>query len=320
VQRMLSAFVACLAALMIGPLGSARAQNYPSKPIRLVVGFPAGGIVDTGARLLATELQKKLGQPIVVENIPGASGVIATQRVISSAPDGYTLLFHTISSVSKVFVKDLTIEPLSQLQPITPVWEIGSAVLIRSDLPVGNMKELIEYAKKHPGELNYAVPSASNGFIVARLKKEAAIDMMAIPYKGSAPSVIALLSGDVHFSFDVPLSYLPMIKEEKVRALMFSGKTRHAELPDTPTSVEAGFPDLQLAITNGFWASKGTPPVVAETINKAMKDILVLPHVQERFRAFGATADIASPEDFAERVAKEAKFWETAAALTGYEP
>jgi tripartite-type tricarboxylate transporter receptor subunit TctC len=300
--------------------GAAGAQSYPTRPIRLVIGVSSGGVLDVGARLLGEELRKILGQPVLVDPRPGAGGLIAAQSVINAPADGYTLLFHPISGLSRVFYKDLATDVLKELQPVSPIWEFNSGILTNRRLGLKSIAELIAYGRANPGKLNYGYIVPTQGLTMEMFKREAGIDMTAISYRGTAQVLTALLAGEVDLVLDGLSSYVPLIEQKEALPILFLGRSRLPNLPEVPTPAEVGIPNLQIGSTAGLWTRAGAPPEVAQKINAALVEILRRPEIEQRILSFGARPDTATPEDFRARVVKEAAFWAEAARLSNYVP
>jgi tripartite-type tricarboxylate transporter receptor subunit TctC len=289
-------------------------QAYPSKPVRLVVGFAPGGAADFVSRAFQEPLGRALGQPIVVDNRPGAGSSIAAEHVAKSAPDGYTLL---IASPSSILVNPL-ITPKAGFQPqkdLLPVSKVSSSPLILAVNPgvgVGSVKELIAHAKKNPGKLNYA--SSGNGsaphMAAVLFLRLAQVDMVHVPFKGGAPAVQSVLAGDTHLAFATPPSVLPLVQAGRLRALATTSRKATPLIPGVPGMAEAGLPDYEIGFWYGFFVPVGTPAEVVRKLYDATSQVLQIPEVTKTLAREGTeTSGSRSPEDFAAFIAEDAKLW-----------
>jgi tripartite-type tricarboxylate transporter receptor subunit TctC len=290
------------------------AQPYPSKPVRLVVGFAPGGAADFVSRAFQEPLGKALGQPIVVDNRPGAGSSIAAEHVAKSAPDGYTLL---IASPSSILVNPL-ITPKAGFQPqkdLVPVSKVSSSPLILAVNPgvgVSSVKELIAHAKKNPGKLNYA--SSGNGsaphMAAVLFLRLAQVDMVHVPFKGGAPAVQSVLAGDTQLAFATPPSVLPLVQSGRLRALATTSRKATPLIPGVPGMAEAGLPDYEIGFWYGFFVPAGTPAEVVRKLYDATSQVLQIPEVAKTLAREGTeTSGSRSPEDFAAFIAEDAKLW-----------
>jgi tripartite-type tricarboxylate transporter receptor subunit TctC len=290
------------------------AQTYPSRPIRLVVGFAPGGAADLVARTLQEPLQRTLGQPIVVDNRPGAGSSIAAEHVAKSAPDGYTVL---IASPSSILVNPLLspknpFQPLKELVPISKVTTSPLVVAVNPAVGVASLGELIALAKKQPGKLNYA--SSGNGsaphMAAVLFSRLAGVEIVHVPFKGGAPAVQSVLAGDTQLSFATPPSVLPLVQAGRLRALAVTSRERTALVPGVPGMAEAGLPDYEIAFWYGFFVPAGTPAEPARRLYAATAEALRAPNVAPALARDGTeVSGSASPADFAAFLAKEAPLW-----------
>ena len=290
------------------------AQPYPSKPVRLVVGFAPGGAADFVSRAFQEPLGKALGQPIVVDNRPGAGSSIAAEHVAKSAPDGYTLL---IASPSSILVNPL-ITPKAGFQPqkdLVPVSKVSSSPLILAVNPgvgVSSVKELIAHAKKNPGKLNYATSGNGSAPHMAAVLflRLAQVEMVHVPYKGGAPAVQSVLAGDTQLAFATPPSVLPLVQGGRLRALATTSSKATPLIPGVPGMAEAGLPDYEIGFWYGFFVPAGTPAEVVRKLYDATSQVLKLPEVGKTLAREGTeTSGSRSPEDFAAFIAEDAKLW-----------
>lgn len=321
IRRTLSFFTLLVFGLLLGVVGT-NAQgikDYPNKSITLIVPFPPGGATDALSRIVAQKLSTNLGQSVIVENHPGAGGTIGAALGMRAAPDGYTLLFTTSSthSVAPSFPKKLPYDSVTDFTPIGGVAVSPAVLMVTKTLPIKTVKELVAYAKSHPGELNYA--SSGVGTVIQlnaeAVKAQAGINMTHVPYKGSALAMPDLVSGKVHILFDSIVSSLQPIKDGKLTALAVGGVKRSPQLPDVPTVAEAG-KDLGLGQFEsttwfGLYGPKNLPPELVTKINAVLNKTIESPDVIERFVQVGAESTPGTPDKFANMVARERARWST---------
>jgi tripartite-type tricarboxylate transporter receptor subunit TctC len=304
---------ALLCALGLLPI-LAVAQSYPSKPVKLVVGFAPGGAADQVGRAYQEPLARALGQPIIVENRAGAGSSIAAEYAAKSAPDGYTLLIASPSSilVNPIITPRPGFEPKTDLLPVTKVSSSPLVLAAHASLGVANVRELIAYAKKNPGKINYG--SSGNGsaphlagVLFTRL---AGVEMVHVPFKGGAPSVQALIAGDIQLSFATPPSVLPHVQSGRLKGLAVTSRERSPLVPGVPGMAEAGLPDYEISFWYGFFFPAGTP---REIVKKMFDATVVASHNAGVTRSLeiGGTevATSKSPEEYAAFIAEDAKLW-----------
>ncbi len=316
-----SGLAGVLVATALGLVAVPARAEYPEKPITLVVGFAAGGVSDILARTLADKMQQRMGQTVIVDNRPGAAGVIAASFVAKAAPDGYTLFPQGGSTFSETFIKDPPINMFRDFEPVTLVSIFPMALLTNDQVPARDLKEFIDYAKKNPGKLNYGSSGSNNLLAVEMFKKIAGIDLTQISYKGNSDSARALLANEVQLLVDPILAHLGNLKEGKVRPLAVAAETRSPILPNVPTTVELGYPGFLANANTGMWAPKGTPKAIIEKLNRELGVILAMPDVKEKFMTLaGAATSHSTPEAFAEFIRKDQAFWAEAAKAANYRP
>jgi tripartite-type tricarboxylate transporter receptor subunit TctC len=294
-------------------LADAQAQAYPNRPIRMVVPFPPGGPTDTMARIVSERLGAVLGQSIVVENKSGAGGSIGAKTVAAADPDGYTVLITPAGSLTTgpAVQKDIGYDPAKVFVPVAELVESPLIMAVRADLPATTLAEVVAYAKANPGKLSWG----SQGFgtaphLVAELfKLEAGVNIVHVPYRGTAPMLAAILAGEIQMVADPMFTVLPHIQSGKLRALAIAGTQRSAKLPGVPTTAEAGFPKLVSPFWLGVVAPAGTPPAVIDKLNAAMRDALNQPETRARLAALGTDVKIDTPEAFGKMLAKELALW-----------
>jgi len=287
-------------------------QQYPSRPLKLIVPFPPAGATDIVGRIVAQKLSERLGQPVVVENRPGAGGSLGSDLAAKATPDGYTILMATSSthSIGPVLQK-LPYDPIKDFAPITHVANVPNVLVVSPKLPAKNLAELVALARSQPGKLNYA--SAGVGSITqlnAELfKMIAKVDIVHVPYKGTQLSIPDLANGSVSMLFDSLASAVPNIKSGNVRPLALNAPRRSALFPDLPTLAEAGMPEFDLYTWFGMFAPAGTPPEAVARIQREVVAGLKSPDVLERFAAVGAEPVGSTPAEFVERIRSDAAKW-----------
>ena len=278
--------------MMIGAAmaGSAIAQPaWPSKPVHLVVGFPPGGANDILARLVGAKLQEQWGQPVIIDNKPGANAIIATEFVARAAPDGYTLLVGASGAMAfnPGLYSKLSYDPLRDFEPVTMLGSFPLVLAVNPSLPAQSVKELVQLAAAEPGKYNYSAGSTPFQLAMELLKLRARISVNHIAYKGSAQAVAAVMSNEVQMTFvDAPPA-VGQIKAGKLRVLAVTSKTRAPVLPGSPTMVEAGIPDFEVVLWTSLFAPAGTPRALVERLQQQVAAILRLPDVAERMAALG---------------------------------
>lgn len=296
----------------------AHSQNsYPSQPIRIIVGYSAGGTTDILARALGEQLSKELKQPIIIENKAGAAGNIAAAAVQQAAPDGYTLFMATVSSHGinpAVYRKSLGYDPVGGFTPVSMIASIPLVLVANPKLPVKSVADLIELARAKPGDLNYS--SSGNGSPVhvagAMFASEAHVTIQHVPYRGGALANSSVMSGETQFSFATLPAALPQVKAGSLRALAVTTRERSTELPDVPTVAEtSSFKSYEINTWNALMAPKGTPDAVVDVLNKAVARALAMPALQARFKGEGATPGASSPAELGQFVNAELSRWAT---------
>jgi tripartite-type tricarboxylate transporter receptor subunit TctC len=299
------------AAAALAPSSAADAQTYPIRPVRLVVGFPPGGGTDAVARLIAQSLSQRLGQQVIVDNRPGAGTNIATEAVVRTEPDGYTLLFvGSPQAINSTLYDKLSFNLVRDIAPIASVARGTYVMVVNPSLPVGTVPELIAYAKANPGKVNMASAGIGTPPHVAgeMFKMVAGIDMVHVPYRGDAPALTDLLGGRVHLYFSSLSGAIEHVKAGKLRALAVTAATRSEALPEVPTVGDfvAGYE------ASGFWgigAPKNTPVEIIEKLNREVSASLADPELGVRFAKLGATAFALSPAEFGRFVEAETDKW-----------
>lgn len=287
------------------PLHAHAQSDYPNKPIKMLVGYSAGGAVDATARAIAERLGPALGTTVVVENRVGATGNIAADLAARSAPDGYTLFMSTsITTVSLSLVKNLSYHPLNSFAPISRAIYATNVLVVHPSVPANNVKELVAHAKANPGKVTYATTGAGGSPHLAAelLSQQAGIKMVHVPYKGGAPAMADLLGGHVDISFSNPTSVMPHIATGKIRGLATTGGTRFPGLAQLPTMIEEGYPDFNLSAWYGVVAPAGTPPEIVKRLNTEIVKILKDPEVKAQLLKQGLEATPSTPEEMAAEI------------------
>ena len=289
-------------------------QTYPSRPIRLVVGFAPGGAADFVARTLAEPLGRALGQPLVIDNRPGAGSSIAAEYVAKSAPDGYTMLIASSSSilVNPLINRQSAFQPLKDLVPVSKVSSSPLVVAVNPALGFSSIKDLVLYGKANPGKLNFATSGNGSAPHLAAVlfQRVAGVEMVHVPYKGGAPAVQSVLAGDTQLSFATPPSVLPLVQAGRLRALAVTSRERTPLVAGVPGMAEAGLPGYEIAFWYGFFVPVGTPAAAARRLFDETAQVLKLPEINRALAKEGTeTSASASPEDFAAFLAEDAKLW-----------
>jgi len=300
------------AALLLASTAGAQDARYPTKPIKLVVGYTPGGATDIIARTIAAKLQDSLGQTVIVENKPGATSNIASEAVAKAAPDGYTLLMGTIANATNMTIyKTPGYDTLRDFVHITQTMSAPSVLAVHPSVPAKTLRELIALAKAQPGKLTYA--SSGNGgsphLAGELLKLRAGIDIVHVPYKGATPGMTDLLGGQVTMSFQTALSAIPHLQSGKLNVIAVAAHRRMMLLPNVPTMAEAGMPDFEVSSWNGLFAPAKTPTDIVARLHQATVKALALPDVREKLAAQGAEAVGQTPEEFRNYIKSEIDKW-----------
>ena len=309
-------FGVVLAALAFG----AAAQEYPARPVKIVVPFAAGGPADVYARFLAQRLQESMGQPFVIENRPGGGSVVGTDVVAKSAPDGYTLLLMSNThTVNESLMPNKPFQLMRDFTPIAPINYSDLVLVVNPAVPVRTLQELLALAKAQPGKLNYASSGPGTPYHMAGelFKSMAGVDIVHVPYKESSAARTGVLGGQVEMMFDAVTVMNEHVKAGKVRALATSGKARSNVMPDIPTVSEAGVPGYEAVIWLGLIAPKNTPPAIVNRLNAEVTKIVARPDVQADWGKQGAVAMTMTPDTFQRYLADDIVKWERIVKLSG---
>ncbi len=302
---------------------AAHAQSYPNRVIRIVVPFPAGGLNDNVARIVQPFLQEELGQPVIIENRSGASGIVGTDYVAKSAPDGYTVAIVASShSVTPATNAKLPYDTVRDLTAVSMLVRDPFLFIVGEQVPAKTLAEFVALAKSQPGKLNYSTPGTASQtrFVVELFDERAGIKMTEVPYRGGAPAMLALLSGEAQFSVLSTQLSSPQIAGGKIRPIASGGRERDGHFPNVPTVAESGFPGFEALQWVGMLAPAKTPKDVIAKLNGALTKILARPDVKEKFTAQGVTAASSSPEDFQTLIETEVKQWTEVSQRTGAPP
>jgi tripartite-type tricarboxylate transporter receptor subunit TctC len=298
-----------LALLTIIPKG-AGADEYPGRTITIIVPLPAGGGTDVIARLLAGHLEQKWKRAVVVDNRPGGGGVAGTLAVVRAEPDGYTLLFAASSlTATKATLKTPPFDAEKNLEPISLVHNSPFVAGINTNLPVQTMREFIRYAKENPGKVNYGTVSLGAALVSELFKKKAGIEMVQIPFRGSAPMVAALAQGEIQFGLDAMITLNPLIESGRVRAIAVSSLQRSPVLPELPTVAESGAPGFEATFWFGLLAPARTPADIVSKLSEQVHDFVRRPEIASRMRALGYNPLGGSPDEFRTMIQREVKLW-----------
>jgi len=318
-------FAACIAACSAATLApGAHAQAWPSKPVRIIIPFVAGGSSDIVGRAIGSKYQELLGQPAVVENRPGANGAIAAEVVAKSDPDGYTILVGSIGvfSINAALYSDLRYDPVRDFAPITLAVTNPNVLITKLDFAPRSVKELVEYAKKNPGKISYGSSgTGSSDHLTSELFKQMSGTFgVHIPYRGGAAVITDLLGGQIEASFQNLGNVVTNVKAGKIRALAVTGRTRAPQLPDVPTMAESGYPDLIVTSWQAAAAPAKTPRDIVARLNEASVKALRSPEVRERLTQIGFDVVAGTPEEFGKFMKDEVDRWTRVVKRGGIKP
>ena len=299
-----------------------RAQGFPSKALRIVVPFAAGGVADITARTVAQRMSETLGQAVVIDNRPGAGGVVAAEIVAKAEPDGHTFFLASNTPMMQVplLKKNPPYDPIKSFTPVTLVGRYIYVMVAGAQLPSQNAGELIQLARQQPGKFNYGSYSGVTQLMFTRLKQEAKLDLNLIPYKGESPTVNDILGGHLHMTFATPTSVLQHVQAGKLRAMAVLLPNRYNLMPQVPTAVEAGIPPL----TAGTWAAlfgpAKLPPEIAQRMSREMAAVMARPDIRERVDKLGFDLASTTPAELAAFIPEQLQAWSKAFADAGMQP
>jgi tripartite-type tricarboxylate transporter receptor subunit TctC len=307
-------------ALLTGAILPAGAQPYPSRPVRMVVPYAAGGGVDIVARAVGQELAKRLGQPVLVENRTGAGSNIGSDFVAKATPDGYTLLMASpANAINMSLYRKMPYDTQRDLAPVALVGAVPSVLVVNPSLPAKSVAELVALAKAKPGGLNYGSGGSgtSEHLSAEMFKSLAGVEIVHVPYKGGANAMTDVISGQLSLMFTNMLGAMPHLRSGKLKALGVAGAQRAAQLPDVPTFAEAGYKDFEVSVWWGVMAPAGTPAPVLAQLNREIVASLGAPELRERLDAMGARILGGTPEEFRAFIAREIERWARAVKASG---
>jgi tripartite-type tricarboxylate transporter receptor subunit TctC len=301
----------------------ARAQDYPAQPIHLVIPFGAGGGSDIVGRILGQSLQEKLGQPVVIENRPGAGGTIGNEAIARAAPDGYTLGIMTAGQlISSIMTKAMRYDTRTAFDPIAQVATAGFLIVVRPESPINSIADLVAAAKAHPGKIVFASPGfgATQHLAAELLQQTAGIQMLHVPFRTSPEAATALLGGQADVLVETVSAVLGQVQGGKMKAIAVTGKDRFPAVPDVPAAIESGLlPGYDVTTWYGVFAPHGTPKAIIARLNKTLLDSLAEPLVRERLTKAGVVVKGTSPEEFGRMMDSELDRWESVRAKAGLE-
>jgi tripartite-type tricarboxylate transporter receptor subunit TctC len=314
---------AALTVLALVAADAALAQDYPNRPITMLVGFPPGGSTDAAARIMQDPMSQALGQQIVIDNRGGAGGTTAAASAANAAPDGHTLLFTVNASLTmnKFMQKNYPIDPKTALEPVALINDVVLVLAVNSSLPVKSVAELIDYAKKNPGKLSYGSSGVGSGHHICGelLKQKTGIDMVHVPYRGGGPAIQDLVAGQIQVSFGTLPAILPHVASGKIRIIAAAEKKRIPELPDTPT-IDETIPGVINIGWAGILAPAGTPKPIIEKVNRVASAALKQPAVVERLNVQGLHPMNATTAEFKKMISEEIDYWAKVIPSIGISP
>ena len=311
-------FAACALSSSGARAETSAAEGYPSRPIKVIVPYVAGGSGDVLARLLGEKVSRKLGQPVVIDNRPGANTIVGMEVVARSAADGYVLLMNSAAMTINPSVMKVPFDTVNDFTPVINLVAASQVLVVNPSVPANNLKELIALAKAKPGALSFGTGgTASPGHVSGELLKSmAGVDIVHVPYKGIAPAVTDLLGGQIQMLFADGLAILPHIKQQSVRAIAVCGTTRYPSAPEIPTMAEAGLPGYENTLWWGLLGPGRMPPAIVAKLNAAFAEALKQPDVQQRLTEMSVSMIADSPEHFAQRIRSDLDKWSKATAIT----
>jgi tripartite-type tricarboxylate transporter receptor subunit TctC len=309
-----AAFAAIAALAIVATTSSSIAQsNYPDRAVKVIVGYAPAGPVDIIARVMSDKLAGLWGKPVVVENIPGAGGNISGDRVAKAAPDGYTLLMgsNALLAINPSLYSKMSFDPNKDLIPISEAVYSPNILVVPNNVPAKNVKELVDYARAHPGKLTFGSAGVGTTQHLAGelFKAMAHLDIQHVPYRGASPVITDLLAGRLTMFFGAIAPLLPLVHQGKVRALAVTSPTRFAAVPDLPTMIEAGYPGFVSILSIGLMAPAGTPPAIIEKIHQGSAKVLAMPDVRAKLNKIGMEVVGNSPAEFKAAIAAERPQW-----------
>jgi tripartite-type tricarboxylate transporter receptor subunit TctC len=316
VSRHARLLLALLTAIALLAARAAPAQTWPARPIRLIVPFAAGGANDIVARLIQPDLERALGQPIIIENKPAASGTVGTDQVAKAAPDGYSLLMaFTTHTVNPAVNAKLPYDTERDLAPVVLIGKSPLLFIVNPSVPAKSVSEFVALAKQNPGKFNYGTPGATSQahLLIALWSKLAGIEMQHVPYRGGAPAVLGTVAGEVQLTLMSPIASLAQINAGALRPLATGSAERDPHFPDLPSIAESGFPGFEAVAWAGLFTTAGTPAEIIGRLNAELNRIIHLPGIAAKFDEQGMTPAGGSPAEFGAFVSSELRRWKDAA-------
>lgn len=314
--------IALLAAALCGPLAASAQSDWPTKPLRMIVPFPPGGVTDIVARAVGVKLGAELGQQVVIDNKAGASGAIGAELGAKAAPDGYTLIMGNISTlaINPVTFAKLAYDPVTSFDPVSMVAVQPLLIAVNPEVPAKTLAELVQLAKSRPGQLSYGTAGSSIHLAVEQFSTQAGIRMNHVPYKGSAPAVSDLVGGQIQVLFDPFSSLYPQVSAGKVRALAISTEKRSTVAPTIPTVAEQGYVGFDVSSWQGIVVPAGTPRPIVQRLNRELAKVLASADIREKFAQFSAVPSATTPEQFGQTIREEIARWQKVAQTAGVKP
>lgn len=310
---------AAMATALLAFASASGAQQYPVKPIRFVLGFPPGTILDAVARPVGNEMEKQLGQPIVIDFKPGANGTIGAKSVVEAAPDGYTLYYGNVITIHPLLTANNSVDAARDLASVSRFVSTPFSIIASAKLPATSLSELVSYAKARTEPLKHGSNSVIADLIMEMFKARTGISYRSIPYKASSQTVLAILSGEVDITNGSVVAYLPHIKSGQARVLFIAADKRAAQIPDVPTAAEVGLPNFELGFNYGLWAPAKTPRDIIQKLSSAVAVAMKVPSIAGNIRDRFISEPIGStPEEQLRTFDAEIKFWAEAARLANF--
>jgi tripartite-type tricarboxylate transporter receptor subunit TctC len=301
--------------------GSSHAQTYPSKPIKVVLPYTPGSPNDVLARLVAPPLAARLGQPVVIDNRPGGGTTIGAKAVMAAEPDGHTLLFTNTPThaIAPLISKSAAFDPIHDFVPVATVGSTILVLVIGPTVPANTVAEFVSYAKANPGKLNFGFGRGTLPHLVGEMfKAETGADITSIPYKGGAQAVTDILGGQIHMNLGATVTLVPLIRAGQIKALAVTGPARHPDLPEVPTMIESGLPNVTTVTHYGFMGPAGMPDDIVKRLNGEVNEVLKSPELTASMAKLGFAPQGGSPQDFAALLAEQVRKWSPVVKTIGF--
>jgi tripartite-type tricarboxylate transporter receptor subunit TctC len=306
-------------ALGLGLGANAQAQDYPVRPIRMIVPFPPGGIVDVNARALAKQMSERLKTPVVIDNRPGAGGLVGGDALAKATPDGYTIGYVVPTTTTQIFLREPPFDVFTDYQPIGSVYAGPLVLTTNAAVPVKTLPEFVAYARANPGKLNFGTSSGPPALAMAMFAALAKIDVQIIDYKGAAPAMTALVGNEVQANFGAIVQFTPFLESGRVKPLAVGGDQRMAAIPNVPTMAELGYPEVKGTLIGAVMAPAGVPAPIVARLNAVIRQSLSAPDL-ERVLSTSGRPLIVSNEELIKLLHEEVEWWSRAAKLAGFKP